>query len=1266
MSSKPEAEKVELPVELKINGQTVKARAGQTVLQVVREQKLDEIPTLCYDPKLEYFGSCFLCVVEVKGARGLVPSCTTRIRDGMEVTTRNERITNARKTALELLLSDHFADCTCPGQRACPAGVDVQGYLGLAKLGYYEDALRLIKERNPLPIVCGRICVRKCEVKCRRNEVDKPVGINYVKRFSAEHANHDLVRPAVKPTTGKRVAIVGGGPAGLTCAYYLRQQGHAIKIFEAMPRLGGMLRYGIPEYRLPKAELDKEIQEILDLGLEVVFEKKLGRDFTVDSLMHQDKFDAVFLTPGAPSTQKLDIPGEDAEGIESALTFLRDTEQNGPRKLHGKAVVVGGGNVAVDAARTALRSGADEVVLLYRRTRKEMPAHHEEVDAAEAEGVKLEMLAAPVEVITENGRLKALKCIKMELGEPDKSGRRAPVPIKGSEFEYRCDFVFSAIGQKTAPEAFERESKETKPALSRRGAIEVNEATQATNRPGIFAGGDAVSGPAVVIDAIAHGHRAADMIHQYLTTGAMQAPEPLFISQREAFGQIPPRVYEDVERIPRHTMPERPAAERKHDFVAVELGLLQPDMEAEAARCLECGCKAQFECDLRRYAGEYHVDIMRMAGQVRRHQVDNSHPLITLDPNKCILCGRCVRMCADILNQSVLGFVGRGFTAMIKPALGRPLAETSCISCGACIETCPTGALTAKLPYGRQGPWKVKTSPSVCAFCSVGCDLTLNVVTQGVLWATSLSNSHPGSGDLCLKGRFGTGLIHGPDRLQHPLVRKDNQLVETSWVEALETAGRLLQDVRRRKGPEAVAVLAASRMTLEESYLVGKMARAALGTDQIGSWGEFLRGGPRRDLDGILGETASTAAREDLDGADVVWVVGADPSASHPVIGMRLRRAARKGAKLAVVHSSNIDLVRSSRLWLDPRRGTAGVLLAGLLRRILDRSLLKARFSRLDPEELRGLQESLANATPDEVSRLSGVESAKIDELADLLTTAQKVVAVYDLQDTLERAPDDLAILAQILALTGHLTEPGSGLLLLQPDCNSEGARLAGMRAGGLPGGYPLGNAEVRRRVAAGWGADLEGMVGEAKGSLSDRLASGQIAAALVMLQDPFRDPEAMRTLGQLEALVVVDHFLSETAKMAQVVLPAATLTESEGTVVSFDRRLHAVSRASSPPGGLSTAEVVARLGQALGQRTPSADAAEVRREIAMLLGIAPAALEQARAEGGMWPGPRGGLQVQRLQKVQLVSKTSTPVRYPDATLDLYVLRRLTQLGMAR
>ena len=1206
-----------LPVELTINGRAVKARPGQTIVEVVREQDLDRIPTLCHDPRLEPFGSCFLCVVEVKGSRGLLTSCTTRVRDGMEVVTRSDRITRARKTALKLLLSDHYADCVCPGQLACPAGVDIQGYLGLARLGHYREALRLIKERNPLPVVCGRVCVRKCEVGCRRTLVDEPVGINYVKRFVSEHASVHLER---KPPTLKRVALVGGGPAGLTCAYYLSLRGHSVTIFEAMPRLGGMLRYGIPEYRLPRAELDGEIDAILDLDVEVICNKRLGRDFTLQGL-RQEGFDAIFLALGAPLGKKMGVPGEDAEGIEPALDFLRDTELHGPRELHGKVVVVGGGNSATDAARTAVRCGAEEVSILYRRTRKEMPAHHEEVDAAEHEGVRLEMLTAPVEVIKDagTGRLKGIRCIRMELGEPDKSGRRRPVPVKGSEFEYPCSFVFPAIGQETEPEVFSGEPDDGRPAICSGGTIEVDPATMACSLPGVFAGGDVVNGPAVVIDAIAQGRLAAEAIDEYLRTGEKKKKEPAFLCRRDDFGPVQEHVFEDVVRIPRRKMPERAAEERRKDFQQVEEGLSEADMKEEAVRCMECGCKSRFTCDLRKYAMEYGVDIGGMTGQVRRHKVDDSHPLVTFDANKCILCGRCIRACGDVLDLSVLGFVGRGFDTTVKPAMGRALAESACVACGACIESCPTGALTAKLPYGRQGPWESTRVSSVCGFCSLACPLDLNVVTDGLLWATSPIDPRHGEGDLCFKGRFGIGLLQSADRIRSPLIRKDGRLVEVPWEEALREAGRLLLRCRDRHGPESMAVLAAARMTLEECYLVGRFARAGLGTDHIGSFSQFRRGGPRSDLDDFLGRTASTCFLDDLDDADTVVLVGADPGTTHPVLGMRLRRLARKGASIVVVNSNEIDLVRSSRLWLDPRRGTSGLLLADVLRRVMEHVGTNKKAIRPGGDELEVLKKLLESTAPGGAARVCGVNSAKMNALAEIFTGGKKVVAIYDLEETAERSTDDLALLARLQTATGHLVPPGGGLLLLGADGNSEGARLA-----------------------------VEGGV-----SLAEALSSGRLRGALVFLEDPYSDPEAGPIFGGLETLVVVDHSLTRTAKAAHVVLPASTLAETEGTVVRFDGKIHTVEKACNPPGGRTTAELILNLAGEIGHKIPSARAEAVHAELFRMLGISPADAERAREEG-RWHGS-GKITLPRkldIGKIRLSLKAGSPVRHSYATMD--------------
>ncbi|MBN2338007.1 MAG: molybdopterin-dependent oxidoreductase [Acidobacteria bacterium] len=1211
-----DTEKKTLRVELTINGRKVSGEPGQTILDVVRAGQLDDIPTLCHDPRLEPYGSCFLCVVEVKGSPRLLPSCVTRIRDGMEVTTRSDRIVTARKTALELLLSDHYADCVCPGQRACPAGVDIQGYLSLSALGYHKEALDLIRERNPLPVVCGRVCVRKCEVACLRNQVDEPVGINFIKRYVAENHDTPPLKPADIPDSGRSVAVVGGGPGGLSCANYLALRGHRVTIFESLPKLGGMLRYGIPEYRLPREQLDHEIQGILDLGIRVETGKALGRDFTLESLRGAAGFDAVFVALGAPLGKKMGLENEDSiVGVSSALDFLRDCELEGKPELKGKVVVVGGGNSAIDAARTALRCGAEEVTIVYRRTRAEMPAHHEEVDAAEAEGANMELLAAPLDLIAENGRLRALRCQRMELGEPDASGRRRPVPIPGAVIDIDCSYIFAAIGQDTDLTALEGDSEDARPAANRWATLEANAATMESSVKGVFTGGDVVLGPSTVIDAIAHGRRAALAIDQYLTCGEAVGPEPDFKSRRDFFGEIPGETFDNVEHEPRCRMPEREAAERVRDFREVETGLDEAHTKHEAVRCMECGCKSVFHCDLKRYAGEYGVDIARLSGEVRRHKVDRSHPLISLDPNKCILCGRCIRTCSEIVGLGILGFVGRGFDTTVRPALGKSMAESDCIACGACVESCPTGALEARFQYSRQGPWKTTRVPSVCTFCSVGCRLDLNVAADGLLWATAPNTLADGRGELCRKGRFGTGLVQGPDRLKRPLVKKNGKLEETGWDEALQAAAAALGKGVETGGPESVAILAAPRMTIEESHLVARIA-ASLGTGQVGSYGRARRGGPRHDLDAILGRTASTCAMEDLAGADLILIAGADPGATHPVLGMAVRRALRAGAEMIAVNSGPIDLLRPEDLWLDARRGTAGILYGTMMERVLGRPGTGDGIPGAD-----ALRESIASLTPERAAEFSGVEAAKIQSAADRIVRARKVIAVYDLDETLERSSDDLKALAQLLALTGHLGSPGEGLLLLHSDCNSVGARLAGI----------------------------------------DRaLDPHRARTALVLFENPLADYRAHRELAGIESFVVMDHFMTETARAADVVLPAATLAESEGTVVSFDGRIGTLERASSPAGGLANVDILARLAAALGTPDLPADPEELRRALAAGLGLDAAELERARGRGAAWPAE--AVSIRSLEPIRIDSTASTANIFPYATLDAVLEKKLAEM----
>ncbi|MBN1834352.1 MAG: FAD-dependent oxidoreductase, partial [Spirochaetales bacterium] len=435
-------------VEIQLDGRKLLVPPDRTILQVAESQGV-EIPTLCHDPRLDPYASCWVCVVKVIGAKGFVPACSTRVRQGMVITTIDEDIRATRRMALELLLSNHYGDCRPPCTLACPSNIDVQGYIGLIANGRYQEALELIKRDNPFPATIGRVCPRPCEDACRRNLVDEPVAIDWLKRFVADR---DLLGdpaegydPPLAPRTGKRVAVVGAGPAGLSAAYYLVQEGVAVTLFEAEPEAGGMLRYGIPDYRLPQDVLDREIQTILRLGVELTTGVRIGRDVSLEELRR--RFDAVILAHGAWKSRGLRVQGEDHPGVIAGIELLHDVAMGKPVALGNRVAVIGGGNTAIDSARTAVRLGAREVNLFYRRTDIEMPASPHEVREAVEEGVQFYYLVAPLMVEEKSKEIRTLRLIKMELGEPDSSGRRRPVPIEGSDYEVEVDTIITAIGQ---------------------------------------------------------------------------------------------------------------------------------------------------------------------------------------------------------------------------------------------------------------------------------------------------------------------------------------------------------------------------------------------------------------------------------------------------------------------------------------------------------------------------------------------------------------------------------------------------------------------------------------------------------------------------------------------------------------------------------------------------------------------------------------------------------------------------------------------------
>ncbi len=522
-----------------------------------------------------------------------------------------------------------------PCKRACPAGVDVPRYVRLIAEGKFDEALAVIRERIPFALICGYVCFRPCEANCQRSEMGGPVAIKALKRFVAEGRSSAIKEPAGAPSTGKSVAIVGSGPTGLTAAYYLAKLGHAVTVFEALPEPGGMMWACIPEYRLPRNVLDSEMDIIRQAGVNITTNTRVE---SLDSLFKQG-YDATFAAIGAHKSQKMGIEGEDEPAVVDCVSFLKDVNLGQKVSPGDKVAVIGGGNAAIDAARTSLRLGAKDVTVFYRRSWNEMPANPSEVEEAMSEGVNIQFLTTPTRIKRDNDKL-TVECIRYRLGTVDASGRRHPEPVPGSEFTIEVDKVISATGQTPdIPDQFGL-------TIGDGGTIQVVADTLATGKDGVFAGGDAVSGPASIIEAIAAGRQAAISIDSYLGgKGAIE--EVLVTPQKVATYRLALPI---VNRV---NIPTRPVDERLRDFSEVELNLDEQSAVEEAKRCLWCDLPIRIEAD--KCAGcrtcQVRCSIINL-GEFNPFKscitITRDHAIRTTDlqfSDECKNCGLCIAVC---------------------------------------------------------------------------------------------------------------------------------------------------------------------------------------------------------------------------------------------------------------------------------------------------------------------------------------------------------------------------------------------------------------------------------------------------------------------------------------------------------------------------------------------------------------------------------------------------------------------------------------------